>query len=516
VVPVPQELAFRAQNCEGDEINNELRRSSSQKASPFDTFLSCFTFIALVSAMTISIDDHCNGNGSNQNEEEEELFQQLWDEAVEVKQQEPELAVLLGRTVLAPGVESFEDAVAATVCYRLLLQPCNINFRTASMALGGLPQPPSLIPSEPPTMFCPNSLRALIRDSMDSPQLEQGHTMAHAIRQDALAVVRRDPAVNSVLEVVLFSKGYAALVCHRAAFRLWTTRKFTALFLQSQASAVFGLDIHPLTQIGREIMLDHGTGVVMGETATVGDGCTILHGVTLGGTGKEHGDRHPKVGKNVLIGAGSSLLGNIKIGDGVKIGAGSVVLRDIPAHATAVGTYLKHTCCDGEQRAHTYTTFILIFPAGVPAKIIGRASESNPGSDVDETLQNVSLLHKSESSATVGTAATALSEDESSLSFDEDDDHQGPAVGQGSVCPYREYMRLAKLAPHGTVTICTLNRLLQPQGCTAAEIGACMFDLDTKNVGYIKIEVFKQRAVEVITDRTNLDEAKVATLLTSF
>ena len=152
--------------------------------------------------------------------------------------------------------------------------------------------------------------------------------------QDARAVCRRDPATDSVLEVVLFSKGYAALVCHRVAYRLWHSkkrRKYTALFLQSQASATFGLDVHPAAQMGSGIMLDHGTGIVIGETATVGDGCTLLHGVTLGGTGKDHGDRHPKIAENVLIGAGSSILGNIHVGPGAKIGAGSVVLRDIPA-----------------------------------------------------------------------------------------------------------------------------------------------------------------------------------------
>jgi serine O-acetyltransferase len=147
------------------------------------------------------------------------------------------------------------------------------------------------------------------------------------------------------LEVVLFSKGFAALVCHRAAHRLWLRetgrKKFTALYLQSQASALFGVDLHPLAQIGSGLLLDHGTGIVVGETASVGDGCTILHGVTLGGTGKDHGDRHPKVGKHVLIGAGSSILGNVHVGDSAKIGAGSVVLRSIPPFATAVGAPAK-------------------------------------------------------------------------------------------------------------------------------------------------------------------------------
>jgi len=198
--------------------------------------------------------------------------------------------------------------------------------------------------------------------------------MSEAVRKDAMAVYERDPACDSILEVILFYKGFAALVCHRAAQRAYyknngkntdgssgqtKRRSLVALFLQSQASAVFGVDIHPASQIGAGVFLDHGTGIVIGETAVVDDGCTILQEVTLGGTGKESGDRHPKVGKHVLIGAGAKILGNVRIGDGAKIGAGSIVLRPIPSHATAVG---------------------------VPAKIIGRAKEDDPASTVDVRL----------------------------------------------------------------------------------------------------------------------------------
>ncbi len=176
--------------------------------------------------------------------------------------------------------------------------------------------------------------------------VEHGSAMSESLRREALAFVERDPAMGSILEVVLFAKGYASLVCHHAAYRLWhMKKKFTALFLQSQCSAVFGLDIHPLSQIGTGVMFDHGTGVVVGETATIGDGCTILHGVTLGGTGKEHGDRHPKVGNNVLIGAGSLLLGYIRVGASAKIVAASVLLRRIPPFATAVGVPAKVCRC---------------------------------------------------------------------------------------------------------------------------------------------------------------------------
>lgn len=170
-------------------------------------------------------------------------------------------------------------------------------------------------------------------------------------------------------------KGFAALVLHRTARRRWgkstsvpgEMSRFVSFWLQSQASAAFGVDIHPAATIGRGIMLDHATGIVIGETAVVGDGCSLLHGVTLGGTGKSKGeDRHPKVGQDVLIGAGTSVLGNISIGDGAKIGAGSVVLQPIPHGATAVGA---------------------------PAKVVGRAKESKPGTENDTSMRDVVMVH---------------------------------------------------------------------------------------------------------------------------
>ena len=187
--------------------------------------------------------------------------------------------------------------------------------------------------------LCPQLLQQTIYNSFMDEELELGHTMSEAVRADALAVVLRDPACETLLEVVLFMKGFASLVIHRAARRAWKPTitgggtRFGALLLQSQASSAFGVDIHPGAQIGAGVMFDHASGIVVGETAIIGDGATILHGVTLGGTGKEHGDRHPKVGKDVLIGAGTKILGNIHIGDRVKIGAGSVVLRAIPSGA---------------------------------------------------------------------------------------------------------------------------------------------------------------------------------------
>ena len=453
----------------------------------------------------------------------DDLSRQLRREALEAMQEEPELGPLLRNTVLAPGVQTFEDAIACTVAYRLLSKPC--------------PQtPPSAAAAADIPMFCPSSLRGIICEALHNNDLkEAGHSASEAVRLDALAVCDRDPAVDSVLEVVLFLKGFAALVCHRAAYYKWHSQKnnnrkkrksLTALWLQSQASSIFGLDIHPAATIGAGILFDHGTGIVIGETATVGDGCTMLHGVTLGGTGKDTGDRHPKVGNNVLIGAGASLLGNISIGDGAKIGAGSVVLRPIPAHATAVGA---------------------------PAKIVGRAREENPGSTMDETLQNVQLMRKSASSATMETVASTNTDgtaplnvvslspvddendssdgvypDASSSEGEEPPENQDPtnkdtkkkketANSTDICCPFRDYFRVAKNAPPGGITFCTLKSLLQPEGCQMYQIGEIMFALDTRGVGYLKPEAFfTEKAQEVIAEKTKWSSERVTFVLEKF
>jgi serine O-acetyltransferase len=262
----------------------------------------------------------------------DELSFRLRTEALETLEDEPELAHLLNQTVLAPGVASFEDAVAASVAYRL----CSSQPSATTAAAAASPYTPELA-------------RQLFSEALRSKDLktssEHGHFMSDSVRADAMAVVERDPACQTLLEVLLFNKGFAALVCHRAARQRWhqTTqngkrRAMMALYLQSEASAKFGVDIHPAATIGAGVVLDHGTGIVIGETARVGDGCTLLQGVTLGGTGKEAGDRHPKVGRNVFLGAGASVLGNIRIGDNAKVGAGSIVLRPVPDGATAVGS----------------------------------------------------------------------------------------------------------------------------------------------------------------------------------
>nr|TKS00376.1 SERINE ACETYLTRANSFERASE-106 family protein [Populus alba] len=164
----------------------------------------------------------------------------------------------------------------------------------------------------------------------------------HSIRLDMQAFKDRDPACLSYCSALLYLKGYHSLQSYRVAHVLWNQgRTVLALALQSRISEVFGIDIHPASRIGEGILLDHGTGVVVGETAVVGNRVSIMHGVTLGGTGKEIGDRHPKVGDGALIGACVIILGNIKIGEGAMIAAGSLVLKDVPPHSMVAGTPAK-------------------------------------------------------------------------------------------------------------------------------------------------------------------------------
>ncbi|CAG7878535.1 serine acetyltransferase 1, chloroplastic [Brassica rapa] len=168
--------------------------------------------------------------------------------------------------------------------------------------------------------------------------LQESPEIMESAKQDLLAAKERDPACLSYVHCFLSFKGFLACQSHRIAHKLWTQdRKILALLIQNRVSEAFAVDIHPGAKIGRGVLLDHATGVVIGETAVVGDNVSILHGVTLGGTGKQCGDRHPKIGDGVLIGAGSCILGNITIGEGAKVGSGSVVLKDVPPRTTAVG-----------------------------------------------------------------------------------------------------------------------------------------------------------------------------------
>ena len=186
-----------------------------------------------------------------------------------------------------------------------------------------------------------------------------------AAAADLLAIRTRDPAAESYLTPFLYYKGFHALQWHRIGYWLWHSgRQDLAHFLQSRVSQVFAVDIHPAVPVGSGVFIDHGTGLVVGETAVIGDDVSILHEVTLGGTGKERGDRHPKVRDGVLLCAGAKVLGNVEIGRDAKIGAGSVVLHDVPPRATV---------------------------AGVPARIVGWSSGSVPALEMDQSLPDYQI-----------------------------------------------------------------------------------------------------------------------------
>jgi len=184
--------------------------------------------------------------------------------------------------------------------------------------------------------------------------------IGQAVRADLSAIFERDPACHSYAQAFLYFKGFHALQTYRIAHWLWGQgRTPLAYFLQSRVSELFAVDIHPAARIGRGIFIDHATGIVIGETAMVEDDVSMLHGVTLGGTGKETGDRHPKVRRGVLLSVGAKVLGNIEVGEYSRVGAGSVVLKEVPAHCTV---------------------------AGVPAKVIGCAGCDRPSQAMDQLL----------------------------------------------------------------------------------------------------------------------------------
>lgn len=180
------------------------------------------------------------------------------------------------------------------------------------------------------------AVASLAREAFADPALQQ------AVIADLQAVATRDPACRGYSSPLLHFKGFQSLQGYRLAHALWTQgREAVALYLQGRISEVFAVDIHPAARIGKGIMFDHATSVVIGATAVVQDDFSMLHEVTLGGTGKQDGDRHPKIGRGVMIGAGAKVLGNIKVGDGAKIGAGSVVLDPVPPHVTVAGIPAK-------------------------------------------------------------------------------------------------------------------------------------------------------------------------------
>jgi len=191
----------------------------------------------------------------------------------------------------------------------------------------------------------------------DDPALGQ------AARADLMAVFDRDPACHRYLQPLLFFKGYQAVQAYRVGHWLWQSgHRDLAYFVQMRVSEHFGVDIHPAARVGKGLMIDHAHSIVIGETAVVGDNVSMLHSVTLGGTGKEDGDRHPKIGNGVLIGAGAKVLGNIHVGYCSRIAAGSVVLHDVPPCTTV---------------------------AGVPARVVGEAGCAQPAINMDQVISNV-------------------------------------------------------------------------------------------------------------------------------
>ena len=433
-------------------------------------------------------------------------------------------------------------------------------------------------------MVCPIFLQNTFESCFDSDELEMGHTMSEAVREDAVCVWRRDPACDTLLEVVLFMKGFLSLVVHRAARRAWKTEnleyddantmnggengiankygyttygdsssiegehstshikgtRFVALLLQSQASSAFGVDIHPAAQIGAGVMIDHATGVVIGETATVGDGTTILHGVTLGGTGKEHGDRHPKIGKDVLIGAGTKILGNINVGDRAKIGAGSVVLRPIPTGATAVGAPAKIIgfTPSGERPGSS----VDISLAGVEPLMGSPTKEEKPTvlasmkleAVMDEKMKAKTMATKiRESVSEEGTEDMTSSDSQIGLGIDDDEGNDNTTSDEeddnltdlgtpakvhylktshnDEMCPFRN---LVGRSSSQMISHKTLRCLLLQEGCSDGETVEVFFQLlhlvpnesKARQCGCIPLEIFAKYFPEVGADKTRLDK----------
>lgn len=261
----------------------------------------------------------------------DEIWQELKKEAQEVIQQEPLLASYVYACVL--NHDSLESALSFILATKLSDDVMPV---------------------------------VTVRELFDNALAESQEMVTNAAC-DIKAVFTRDPSICTYLQVILHLKGFQSIQVHRLANFLWENdRADLARFIQSRNSEVFSVDIHPACVMGRGIMFDHATGIVIGETSVVEDNVSILQGVTLGGTGNEQGDRHPKIRSGVLISAGAKVLGNIEIGEGAKIGAGSVVLNDVAAHTTVVG---------------------------VPARQVGK-----PGSDTPaETMQQNVLEDKSAS-----------------------------------------------------------------------------------------------------------------------
>ena len=257
------------------------------------------------------------------------VWARICDEAEEITRREPELATFIYENIL------HHDSLEAAIIHR-------VSQRLAHADVSG----------------------DMIRQAY-SEALEDQPALGDAFRADIVATVDRDPATVRLIEPVLYYKGFHALQTHRLAhWLLGKGRRDFALYLQSRSSAAFQCDINAAARIGRGIFLDHATGLVVGETAVIDDDVSILHGVTLGGTGKEHEDRHPKIRHGVMIGAGAKILGNIEVGHCARIAAGSVVIKPVPNNVTV---------------------------AGVPAKVVGEAGCPEPSRVMDQMLYGVML-----------------------------------------------------------------------------------------------------------------------------
>jgi serine O-acetyltransferase len=252
------------------------------------------------------------------------MFARVRVEAEEIVRQEPEIAGFIYATIL--NHETLESAVAHRLAARLDHHD---------------------VPGD------------LIRQTYEEA-IARDPAIAEALRADLIAVADRDPACTRMIEPILYFKGFHAIQTHRLAHYLWNAgRRDFALYLQSRSSDTFQTDIHPAARIGKGIFLDHATGLVVGSTALIEDDVSMLHSVTLGGTGKERGDRHPKIRHGVLIGAGAKIIGNIEVGYCARVASGSVVLSPVPHNKTV---------------------------AGVPARVVGEAGCAEPARSMDQIL----------------------------------------------------------------------------------------------------------------------------------
>lgn len=259
--------------------------------------------------------------------EHDPVWRRVRAEAQDVVAREPALAGLMHAAIVDQS--SLEDAIAERISHRLA---------------------DPLLPA--------TAIRNAVRDALDDDP-----ALAEIFRIDMVAVLDRDPACERLIEPLLYFKGFHALAGHRIAHSLWARgRRDFALMMQSACSAALQVDIHPAVPMGRGIFMDHGTGIVIGATARIGDDVSMLQGVTLGGTGKEQGDRHPKIGSGVLLGAGAKVLGNFEIGNCSRVAAGSVVLSAVPPNVTV---------------------------AGVPARIVGHAGCREPSRSMHQILADL-------------------------------------------------------------------------------------------------------------------------------